>query len=202
MKRMLWVALFALALPLAAFADNTIDFVNRGGTLTASNSGLSLTGSELIAVDGLNGLKLGHMGTVSFTTGALMWGNTSCNTPGVCAEFSGGGTFSIAGNGQHGVPNGSIFSGTFDGPVTWSYIPLGGQRHEYLIVGYVSGTWMNGSTVKDQPVWMLATTRGDGTTTITFGQTEITTVPEPGTLGLLGAGLVGVAGLLKRKAKA
>lgn len=198
MKRMLWVALFALALPLAAFADNTIDFVNRGGTLTASNSGLSLTGSELIAVDGLNGLKLGNMGTVSFTTGALNWGSTSCATAGLCAEFAGGGTFSIAGNGQHGVPSGTIFSGTFDGPVDW--IRLGSSRPEYLILGSVSG-WMNGTWVKDQPVWMVVTIKPNGTTKI-VGETEITTVPEPGTLGLLGAGLVGIAGLLKRRARA
>jgi hypothetical protein len=40
----------------------------------------------------------------------------------------------------------------------------------------------------------------NGTTTISSGDTNITTtVPEPGTLGLLGTGLVGLAEVLRRK---
>ena len=54
MKRIVLMALLAMALPLAAFASG-VDFTNSGGTLTGSSGGLSLTGSELIAVNGLNG---------------------------------------------------------------------------------------------------------------------------------------------------
>jgi len=55
MKRVLWLTVLALALPLTAFADS-VDFTNSGGILAGCSDGLSLTGSALIAVKGLNGL--------------------------------------------------------------------------------------------------------------------------------------------------
>ena len=54
MKRIVWMIVLALALPLAAFA-NSVDFTNSGGTLAGSNAGLALSNSLLIAVNGLNG---------------------------------------------------------------------------------------------------------------------------------------------------
>ena len=55
MKKLVLLAVLALALPIAAFADGGVDYSNVGGTLTGSTSGLSLSGSVLDAVNGLNG---------------------------------------------------------------------------------------------------------------------------------------------------
>ena len=137
MKRMLWMVLLALALPMVAFADNSVDFTNSGGTLSGSSAGLSLSGSELIAVNGLNGMGLvtGDLGTMSFTTGGLTSGNLQM-----------GGTFAAAaasrssGNGTNGIPNGVIFNGSFDGPVTWTLITLANGTHNYTLTGSVTGT--------------------------------------------------------------
>jgi len=132
MKRMLWMVLLALALPMMAFADNSVDFTNSGGTLSGSSAGLSLSGSELIAVNGLNGLGLvtGDLGSMSFATGGLSSGNLQMG-----ATFAAGGSFQIMGNGTNGIPTGVIFNGTFDGPVTWTLITLANGTHNYTLTG-------------------------------------------------------------------
>jgi len=204
MKRMLWLALIALALPMAAFANSGgVDFTNSGGTLTGSSAGMSLSGSVLIAVNGLNGSGLvtgNDLGSVSFSTG--MWTSGSLQMGGT---FMAGGTFIINGNGTNGVPNTVIFNGTFDGPVTWSLITLANGTHNYTLTGSISGTWIGGSWVNGATVQLTINTgKGffNGSTSIASGDTNIDAVPEPGSLTLVGAGLVGLAGILRRKLKA
>jgi hypothetical protein len=203
MKRIVLLALIAMALPLAAFADNSVDFTNSGGTLSGSSEGLSLTGSELIAVNGLGGggLITGGLGGVSFSTGTLAGGSLQNG-----GTFNGGGSFTITGNGTNGVPSGTIFTGSFTGPVTWTLVTLADGTHNYTLTGSITGQWYGtGAAVFGATVQLTINTgKGffNGSTTISSGDTNIGSVPEPGTLGLLGTGMVGLAGIVRRKLKA
>lgn len=200
-KKTLLLTVLALALPLAAFANSGVDYTNSGGTLSGTSSGLSLSGSTLAAVNGLNGggLITGVLGSVSFTTGALTSGSLQMG-----GTFAAGGSFSITGNGSNGIPNGSLFSGSFSGPVTWQLVTLANGTHNYVMTGVLVGTTGTGFSTNGVTVQLTINTgKGffNGSTTLSSGDTNIV-VPEPGTLSLLGTGLIGLAGAIRRKLNA
>jgi hypothetical protein len=176
-------------LPATTWAKSIIDLSNGGGTITGSSAGLSLTGSVLFKY----GSTMGDLGTVSFTTGKFTSG-----APDIGGTLAPGGTFTITGNGTNGVPNGVIFSGTFSSssPVTWSVITLADGSHQYTLSGAIEGNGKVGATVQ------LAVVSGKGlfmgTADLSSGDTTLS-VPEPGTLGLLGTGLLGIGGLMRRR---
>jgi len=189
MKRFVLLAFLASVLPIAAWA-NDIDFANLGGTLSGSNSVLSLTDSTLIAIKGLNGSGLitgANLGGVYFTTGALNSGSLALG-----GTFLAGGSFTISGT------NGVIFNGSFSSPVTWTMFTLENGTHEYTLQGAISGGGMDGVTTQ----LTINTGKGlfNGSAVIASGNTSVV-VPEPGTLGLLGSGLVSIAGLVRRRMK-
>jgi len=199
MKRIVLLALLALAVPAASFANTVVDFSNRGN-ISGSVSGLTMSNSELFSVTGLNGggIITGNLGTVSFTTGALMSGSL-----GMGGMFAGGGSFTVTGNGHHGIPSGTLFTGTFSGPVSWTLVTLANGSHNYQLMGTVTGDLLGKPF--DGAIEQLT----DNTGTAFFtghpigssGNTAVSPIPEPGSLSLLGTGVIALAGLFRRRQK-
>ena len=129
------------------------------------------------------------------TSGSLTTGGT----------FAGGGSFVITGNGTGGIPTGVIFSGSFSGPVTWTEVTSGPNGAIYYTLrGAISGTWYNGTMVNGATTQITFNAGKNGFTGsvgLGSGDTVITTVPELGTLGFIGTGLVGLGGAVRRKFK-
>ncbi len=200
MKRIILMALLAMALPLAAFADSSIEFTASGGTLAGTSAGLSLSNTTLIGVNGIGGLGLvtGSLGSVTFTTGALT-GSLQMG-----GSFAAGGSFMVTGNGTNGIPNTTLFTGAFSGPVAWTMMTLANGTHQYTLAGTIQGTLYTGQSVFGSTVLLTVNTgKGffNGSVGVVSSDTGVS-VPEPGTLGLLGTGLIGLAGVLRRKVKA
>jgi hypothetical protein len=177
MKKVVLLALLALALPIAASA-NTFDYaglagagsapaatvtgtVTSGGTVSITLYSLSVNGGGFAA------------GTISISVNL----GSSCGAG--CANITGG-TVKI-----WDASNTLLFSGTFSSGSA-NQVGNGAQGTVINIQGITTG----GTTIAG--VFNLGRA-GWGGSSDTF------VTPEPGTLGLLGTGLVGLAGIVRRK---
>jgi hypothetical protein len=176
--------------------DSLITFTNtdgKAGTMTAGGP-FMLQGSSVNSFDGTS-----FNGKMSFSTGNFITSSGSLATGGM---FAGGGSFTIT--------SGStvVFSGGFSGDVSWVANGCSAGLCTYTLTGPITGTY-KGQIVSGATTQLTFTTSGQYTGG--FGESIIkdkggvtswpAAVPEPGSLGLMGTGLIGIAAGLKRKLK-
>ena len=197
MKAALFLIVLALALPLAAFADGIV-LTNQNGNIAISMAGISSSGSQLMSFNGIVAPPGHSLGSVRFTTGALTSGSLAAG-----GTFSStGSSFVVIGNGSYGQPKGTIFSGSFVGPIIWTLTSAPGVKNlTFTLSGTIQGMLHNGRMVSGTTVQNVYTTNGQlsmGIGHIKVGSTPLA-VPEPGTLSMFGLGLVGLGGMFRRK---
>jgi hypothetical protein len=210
MKRVVLLAVLMLALPIMAFANSNLVFTNHGGNITYNGTNLAggATLDTFTNSGGTVGCSTCNIGHLSYSTGALTSHNLTATTD--TWAFAGGGAFKITSNGTALLPSGTVFTGTFNGPVTFvgTFNPagdFGAGAWSYTLTGNVSGMFTNaygGQSASGGTVQLTFDVHGHVPfTTSVRGNTGTTSLatPEPGTLGLLGTGLLGIAGLVRRK---
>jgi PEP-CTERM motif-containing protein len=197
MKRLALMFVVVALVPVAVWAD-TINLTNHFGTVTITNAGIISQGSQLSSFNGITASSGHALGIVSFSTGALSSG--SILTGGTFSSV--GSSFVVTGIGNGGQPKGMIFSGSFVGPISWTIVGTHGNFGvTYQLAGTVQGMLFNGHSITGKVTETIQTFKNqmmvDHRGNVMLG--SLTTVPEPGTLGLFGVGLVAIAGVFRRK---
>jgi hypothetical protein len=204
--RLLATVALTLFVSTLAYADS-FSFSNTDGDIKITNNAFTLTGSEIGLLNGqpVSGYSLSFATSTDFT-GSL----------GTGGSWAAGGSLTIRASGS------IIFQGTFSGPVTWTLEPSSGCAAtsgscEYQLSGDLAGTYYAngkgngpGSTIIAGSTTQIDLTTHNsgyytgvpGTLSDKGGSTNlVTTVPEPGSLGLMGTGFLGLVAVLRRKFK-
>jgi hypothetical protein len=201
------VGLCALLLSAAAWADD-ITLTNKFGTVNVTDAGIVSKGMELKSYGLVTAGKGQSLGSVSFSTGALTSGSVlggGTFAGGAASSFivTGAGSWikALTGTNSTGV---TLFSGSFVGPVNWQLLGIGpkGYAYSFKLSGMIRGQFWDGRTVAGTTTQYITLYKNqwsnDHQGNIGLGTSHLA-VPEPSTLGLLGTGLIGIAGTLRRK---
>jgi hypothetical protein len=176
------IALFAAP----AFADS-IQFDNKGiVSASASSGGINVTSFwNQVSLNGQ--VTSGDLGTIEFKTGSFT------------GSLLGGGQFKAGSfeiTDKNGMPGDILFANNFAG--AWTKL----SDDMYKLVGTFS-TVINGVALKGTSTQFFDLESEDGHLSFDdlHGKTTVSLAafPEPGTLTLLGTGLLGFAGMVRRK---
>lgn len=209
-RKILALALFALVAPIVAQADSTFTFNNTDGMAGTAAPGIA--GPFTLKSSGMTSNALGGItGTIGFTTGTNFTGSLA--TGGFWDST--GSSFTITAQGL-----GIIFQGSFTGNITWTLdSPANCTQCIYTLSGGLTGLFYangigqgggvqitNGGTTQLTLVVNGLYNGGKGVKIIddkggVTTMTVPTTVPEPGSLALMGTGLLGAGFVARRKVK-
>lgn len=203
MKKYLLIAtVIALLAPVSLMA-NSIDFAGTGGAIGANGTGGWTTtanggsASNLTVVDILGTLysASGYIGTVNFTTGAF----DHYNADNTVAYFATGGSIDIASNSLFTDPNDTLFSGVFTQMQSFAYTNADHTTAHFG--GWASGTLSNwfqtqfGFPTGASGLFTAGTLNYNAEAQTWQISSLDLSVPEPGTIALLGLGLMGLLGM-------
>jgi hypothetical protein len=193
------------SMPLSSTCIIGVCIVNSGGMATAGVgnlfTGMTVAGANASMVNSIGAIggPGQNIGSLSFTTGGLLSGSLANG-----GTF-GNGTMTITANNYYGF-SGTLFQGTFGNsaggaPITWTLEGKVGGFYEYELTGPISGTWEGASSANGQTAqfFFYSKTKYNGGPIALDNGTSTIVTPEPGTLGLVGTGFVGIAwGALRR----